>query len=293
MEQPKKIKLYQSRDFSGNFDTSIAFIKQNYGVILKGLLIFIPFLLIATYFFLDIFRLSSMGGMNNLASFGNSADMLSYVFSWKFFVGFFLLSIAAYLMYLYPMCYMVLYAESKDGVVTNNEVWSKMKQTALPLLGYSIIYFILVMIGAMLCFIPGIIVGIYLSLYSYVYLVEKRGVIETFQRSFDLVSHNWWVTLGITFVFSFIIAAVGFVFTLPVYGTMIGAIFQIDFLTSDIYMYITYSINYIARFLLNPVLCIVMGVIYFSYRNKLDGISTYDDIDQIGTTDSSNQNIEY
>jgi len=293
MEQPKKIKLYQSRDFSGNFDTSISFIKQNYGVIIKNLLIFIPLLLVAIYFFLDILKMSTMGGMNEMAAFDDPQDMFFYVFSWKFFVGLLIMSIAAFLMYLYPMCYMALYAESKDGVVKNEEVWAKVKQSALPLFGYSIIYFILVFVGTMLCFIPGIIVGVYLSLFSYVYLVEKRGIVETFQRSFDLVSHNWWVTFGIMLVFSFIIGAVSFVFTLPIYGSMVGTIFQIDFLTSDIYLYITYSINYVARFLLNPILCIVLGVIYFSYRNKLEGISTYDEIDLIGTTNSTDQNTRY
>ncbi|MDR3058450.1 MAG: hypothetical protein LBU84_09965 [Prevotella sp.] len=294
MEQPKKIRLYQSRDFSGNFDTSISFIKQNYGVILKGLLIFIPFLLVAIYFFLDILRMSTMGGMNEMAAFDDPQEVFFYIFSWKFFVGLIILSVVAYLMYLYPMCYMALYAESQDGVVKNEEVWAKVKQSALPLFGYGIIYFILVFIGSMLCFIPGIIAAVYLCLYSYIYLVEKRrGIVETFQRSFDLINHNWWVTLGIMLVFSFIIGAVSFIFTLPVYGTMVGAIFQIDFLTSDIFLYITYSINYVARFLLNPIMCIVLGVIYFSYRNKLEGISTYDEIDMIGTTNNSDQNTQY
>ncbi|MDR0825507.1 MAG: hypothetical protein LBN74_10465 [Prevotella sp.] len=279
MEQQKKIKLYQSRDFGGNFDTSIAFIKQNYGAILKSLLIFIPVLLVAVYLFMDILTFSTAG----VYAQTDPEGVFFSIFSWKFFVGMLLIMVASYITYLYPFCYMVAYEESTDGVVNSADVWAKVRKSALPLIGYGIIYFILVLIGTMLCFIPGIIIGVYLSLYIYVYLVEDRGVVQTFQRSYDLVSHNWWVTFGLMILFWLIIIVISFVFTLPVYGTMLGTLLKIDFLTGDIYIYITNLIRYIVSFFLNPVLCLVLGVMYYSYRNKLEGISTYDEIDQIGT----------
>lgn len=278
-QQQQKIRLYQSRDFGGIFDTSFAFIKQHYGAILKSLLVFIPILLLAIYFFMNILSLSTLGGAGR---YNDPSTIFYEIFDWRFFLGFLLIMIASYLMALYPVCYMALYAESRDGKVDSKAVWDKLKQVVLPLLGFSIVYGILVTVGTMLCFIPGIIVAVYLCLYLYVYVIEGKGLVETFQRSIDLIRHHWWITFGMMIVFSFIIGAITFVFTLPVYGTLVGVLLDIDFLQSELYIYLTYSLSYIARFLLNPAMCIVLGIMYFSYRSQLDGVDVTDEIDLIG-----------
>jgi hypothetical protein len=43
---------------------------------------------------------------------------------------------------------------------------------------------------------PAIWLGVILSMWSSVLVVEKRGVIGSLRRSFDLVSGRWWPTLG-------------------------------------------------------------------------------------------------
>jgi hypothetical protein len=221
--------------------------------------------------------------MEGMDRYDDPSDIFAQIFDWRFFLGFFLVIIASYLTALYPVCYMALFAESKDGAVESKAVWDKMKQVALPLLGYSVVYGILVAVGSLLCLIPGIIAGVYLCLYLYVYIIEGKGLVGTFQRSIDLIRHHWWITLGMMLVFSFIIGAITFVFTLPVYGTLIGAILDIDFLKSELYIYLTYSLSYVASFLLNPAISIVLGIMYFSYRSRLDGVDMTDEIDLIGT----------
>lgn len=293
MKQQQKIRLYQSRDFSGIFDTSIAFIKQNYGAILKGILVFIPITLIATYLLMNLFSFSNM----SMTSIGEYEDdpfaIFRSIFDWRFFLGIFIMMVAGYLISLYPMCYMALYAESKDGTVDSKDVWTKVKQVALPLFGYSIIYGILISAGWILCLIPGLIISVYLSLYFYTYIIERKGLVETFQRSIELVRHHWWISSGLITIFSIIASVIGFVFTLPVYGTMIGNLLGIDFLTSEIYIYLTYSLSYTARMLLSPILIIVLGVMYFSYRSQLDGIGVTDEIDMIGVNKEEDQPIQY
>lgn len=293
MKQQQKIRLYQSRDFSGIFDTSITFIKQNYGAILKGILVFIPIVLIATYLLMNLLSFSNM----NMTSIGQYEDdpfaILRSVFDWRFFLGIFIMMVAGYLMSLYPMCYMALYAESKDGRVDSKDVWTKVKQVALPLFGYSIIFGILTSAGWILCLIPGLIISVYLSLYFYTYIIERKGLVETFQRSIDLVRHHWWISLGLIIIFYIIVWVINFVVTLPVYGTMLGNLLGIDFLTSEIYIYITYSLSYAANFLLSPILTIVLGIMYFSYRSQLDGIGVTDEIDMIGVNKEEDQPNQY
>jgi len=292
-QQQQKIRLYQSRDFGGIFDTSFTFIKQHYGAIVKGLLVFIPILLLAIYFFMNILSMSTIGGMESMGRYTDPSDLLAEMFDWRFFLGITLMMVASFLMYLYPVCYMALYSESRDGKVESKAIWDKIKQVALPLIGYSIVYGILVTVGMMLCFIPGIIVSVYLCLYLYVYIIEGKSLVETFQRSLDLVRHHWWITFGMMIVFSFIVGAISSVFTLPVYGTFIGAILDIDFLQSDLYLYLTYSLSYVVSFLLYPVMSIVLGIMYFSYRSQLDGVDMDDEIDLIGTPEKENEDKWY
>lgn len=290
MEQPEKIKLYSSRDFSGNFDTTLAFIKQNYGIILKNLLVFIPVLLIAVFLMMSFLSVSA--NISKMAEYNEPLDMYSSMFSIQFILGAIIMTVTMFLIVLYPICYIAIYAESDNGVVDNSVVWSKVARSALPLIGYSIIYFILMFTGFIFCIIPGIIVAIYLIFYMYVYVIEDRGFIDTFQRSYELVKNNWWVTLGYSIVFSLLIGIVGYIFTLPIYLTMLGSFLKIDFLTSDVYIYITYSISYVARFMLNPIFYIALGIMYFSLRNKLEGIDMESEIDSIGEN-SSKKDTQY
>ena len=51
--------------------------------------------------------------------------------------------------------------------------------------------------------------------------------------------------------------------------------------------------SYTARMLLSPILIIVLGVMYFSYRSQLDGIGVTDEIDMIGVNKEEDQPTQY
>ncbi|MCU6167560.1 hypothetical protein KWH76_22415, partial [Enterobacter roggenkampii] len=57
METHEKIRLNGNRDFSGNFDMAIKFIKQNFGPIARGLVYLIPVLLIAVFMLPNLFKI--------------------------------------------------------------------------------------------------------------------------------------------------------------------------------------------------------------------------------------------
>lgn len=271
----KKIKLYETRDFSGNFDTTLNFIKQNYGAILKPLLIVIPVILLAVYIQPDISDIQ-VDYSNPWATYGE-------LFTFKFFLSVFLVWLSLFIVMLYTTCYMAEYAKSADGKVNTANVWPKVFASILPVFAASIIYFILVIIGSILCLIPGIIVFIYLYFYMYVYIVEDRGVVDSLQRSYELVKGNWWVTLGYLFVFGIISILLSLIFSIPTLFVTIGSLMQIDFFTSDIFVYITSFIKSIGEVLVYPIVYIAGGVMYFSYRNQLEGLDMESDIDNIGS----------
>ncbi len=263
MNEIQKIKLFGTRDFSGNFDMTLSFIKQNYAAIFKPLCILIPVLLIAVYF---IPNTQSM----DLTGYNDPMDMYRDTFTLGFFLAYFLMGLVSYLVYLYVVSYMAIYAKSDDGIVKSSDVWSKVKSVFLPVLGGSIIFGILVGIGTLFCIIPGVIVYVYLGFYMYVYINDETGVIDSFQRSYELVKGNWFITFGFGLVFLILLSILGAVFAIPTYIAMVGRFLEVDFLTSDIYMYMASLISGVGGIMIYPILYIAMGVMYYSHRNQIE-----------------------
>lgn len=272
----EKIKLYETRDFSSNFDTTLNFIKQNYGAILKPLLIVIPLILVAVLLMPDQSDIEY--------DFRDPWSVYGQIFTFKYFIANLFIWLSLFVVMLYTTCYMAVYAKSPDGTVKSSEVWPKVFSSILPVFAASILYSILTAIGFVLCIIPGIIVLVYLYFYMYAYIVEETGVVESLQRSYELVKGNWWVTLGYLIVFGIISFILSLIFAIPTLLVTLGAYMQIDFLTSDIFVYITSLIAYLGDVLVYPVVYIAGGVMYFSYRNQLEGIDMESDIDNIGNS---------
>ena len=285
MDEIQKIKLFGTRDFSENFDMTLSFIKQNYAAIFKPLCILIPVLLIAVYF---IPNTQSM----DLTGYNDPMDMYRDTFTLGFFLAYFLMGLVSYLVYLYVVSYMAIYAKSDDGIVKSSDVWSKVKSVFLPVLGGSIIFGILVCIGTLFCIIPGVIVYVYLGFYMYAYINDETGIIDSFQRSYELVKGNWFITFGFGLVFLILLSILGAVFAIPTYIAMVGRFLEVDFLTSDIYMYMASLISGVGGIMIYPILYIAMGVMYYSHRNQIEGVDMESEIDNIGTLDN-NKNTQY
>ena len=82
---------------------------------------------------------------------------------------------------------------------------------ALPLLGLGILQALGVFVGAILLFVPGIILAVMWSVTAPSLVVEKRGVFDSFQRSRDLTRGHRWSIFGLFVVYlilSMIIGAV-------------------------------------------------------------------------------------
>lgn len=270
----EKIKLYETRDFSGNFDTTLNFIKQNYGAILKPILIVIPVILLAVYLQPDTSNIV-VDPENLLATY---AQFLTF----QFFIANFLIGLALFIVMLYTTCYMAEYAKSVDGKVNTSNVWPKVFGAILPVFAASILYSILVIVGSILCIIPGIMIFVYLYFYMYVYIVEDRSVVDSLQRSYELVKGNWWVTFGYLIVFGIISFLLSLIFSIPTLFVTIGTLMDIKFFTGDVFIYITSFISSIGEVLVYPIVYIAGGVMYFSYRNQLEGLDMESDIDNIG-----------
>lgn len=270
-----KIKLFETRDFSGNFDTSFRFMRQNYGPILKAILYVIPILLIAVFIAPD--------SSNIQADPSDPMAVYGEVFNFGFFAYIILLSIVSFLIILFITAYMAEYANTDDEHVDTSLVWKRVFRCILPVFAASILFYIIVIIGTILCIIPGIIALIYLYFYMYVYVIEERGIVDSLTRSYELVKGNWWFTLGYLFVFGVISSILSGIFSIPTLLILMGQFLKIDFLTSDVFTYFASFISALGNVFIYPIMYIAGGILYFSYRNKLENVDMESEIDSIGT----------
>lgn len=72
------------------------------------------------------------------------------------------------------------------------------------LIGFLILYSIAVSIGYLFFVLPGIILMVWFSMGAFVIVDEKRGVIEAFSRSKELVKGRFWEVFGVIGVFQII-----------------------------------------------------------------------------------------
>jgi hypothetical protein len=100
-----------------------------------------------------------------------------------------------------------------------NEAWAELRPRTLPLLGLTLLNGLLVFVGALLCVVPGVWIGILISLSSAALVLEQTTVKHALQRSRSLVTGSWWRVFGVL-VLS---ALVAFVVTLVIQG-LFGAI---------------------------------------------------------------------
>ena len=112
--------------------------------------------------------------------------------------------------------------------------------TYLKVFGLSIIVGFIVLIGTFLCVIPGIWLGVKLSMAEY-YLLDhpEAGIIESMKASWEMTKGNWWKLLGLAFTNIFLVM-------LGLCVCCVGALFAIPWTYfNDVTAYNTLLANYI------------------------------------------------
>jgi hypothetical protein len=90
----------------------------------------------------------------------------------------------------------ITYLMEKNNQMTIAEAFNKNASLFWSYLWASIIVGVIVMLATILLIIPGIIVGVYFSFFSYVLIAEKIKGYSAAKRSKELVTGYWWDVLG-------------------------------------------------------------------------------------------------
>ena len=306
----KYIPLRINRDFGDIITTYFDFFKQNIRkfthVFLSYNGIFLIGLLIVSYLLVSGFM--GVIAYENSGSFGVAREPMDEKYFVLIGVGgilFVLILLAvAVLNYGLASSYMISYEELQSNAFDKKIVWNRIQQQFGNILLFILmlvpVYLLFLIVAVIFAFIP--LVGLFvqyvlqyflaawLGVSFYDMLQNKKGVMESLGEGWNLVTGNFWKSVGVNFILGLLIGILMLVtFTIP--GVIIGVYTfhvvqnNVDYLNSIVAI-IVYTLGTCAVLIIMVYgQCLsqfVNGILYYALHEKTYNINTRKKIDQIG-----------
>ena len=313
------MQLYKSRDFSEYFQDTFAFIKQNgrhlfkHFVIINGIPLMI--LLVLGYFFSKFYGDIFSEGMLN----GNNSAIDSYInensggFSLLIITFVIIAFLAGMIWYAFIPFYLKLYHEKNGINFSSSDIMNCYKThlgkififficgllLALPILvGVSVLLLVLAITIIGFLAMP-MVIGALSLLYQGAlmeYIDDQRGIWSSFIYSWKLMRSKFWAAIGcvglfylMSYVIQNVIAIIPYAFGMvslfteietntPADGTAIQK-------TMTVMMLAIFLLTFFVSSLLNIILQINQGVVYYSLKEDVENINTKSAIDLIGSSE--------
>lgn len=199
------------------------------------------------------------------------------------------LAVVQSLIGLATLSYIRSYQEN-NGKVDFDQVSSLIKSKFASFLGLNILTAIVIGIGMIFCFLPGIYFWGALALSPCILVFNDRGAFDSFGDSFSFTKDYYWNTFGSIFVIWLILAVSGAAINFPITLYATGAQFDMfaqatmnmDELIIDPIYIILNIIGYMATFFFEIVVYVSRAFIFFDIEEQ-ENPSTPDIIDTIGS----------
>jgi len=286
----QKVELLKVRDFGAIFNDTFAFIRQNLWPIVK------PCITIAgpLFFIAGVLYGRGLGGYYKtiFSSIGeetspNFETMESSIMDMfmNFGIAYIFVFIAFVLFITLINSYIVLYRKTdyEPNELTTAMVWQEAKQHLGKIIISFIAVAILIFIGSMLCFIPGIFLSAPLSLIFILRMEERElSLGQAIRKCFKLTENYWWLTFGIIVLLFLIYSVVGSTLSLPVTLTLAGSSFFDIGIVGDVFQSLFMGVTYLFTFLLSGIMYVGIAITYYSHRERIEGISLSSKIDSLG-----------
>lgn len=285
------INFKQERDFGDLFNATFGFISQEFKKLATAILYFVvPFLLLSAISIV-LYSVKAQEMMQTVSQ-GDKPDpfaIFAVIGSIMGYVAFLMvMSIIATTMLLSTVyCYIKLYIQQGSDGFSINDVWIEVTKIFWSVLGALIVTGLVIFIGSMLCLLPGIYLGVALSIVFCIMIFEEKGYSAAFSRSIKLINTNWWGTFGVLIVVTIIIYIIAILFSIP--GMILGfkSMFmnikagQMPMTDLPISYYVISAITSLLTQVLTVIPIVITAFIYYSTVEKIEKPSLMDKIGQI------------
>ncbi len=184
---------------------------------------------------------------------------------------------------------------SNNGKILDSDISTGIKTDFWRLLGYTLLFYIVFFVGLMLCFLPGVYIGVVLVPGLALIVFRDMSVGDAFSKCFTLIKDNWWITFATLLVFIILLTVLNYIFQLPaiIYSVVKGfmAVESINTVESNNALFNVYqdwiyllfsAIAVIGQYFMNIFTVILTALIYFNLTEKQEFTGTYEQIDNIG-----------
>lgn len=310
------MQLYKSRDFSAFFQDTFAFLKQNgkhyfkHYFIVNG--IFLLILMVLGYFFTKFYSELLFGGIlqNNPNAMDDYMNDNLGLFVLLLFVFLTVGLIAGLISYSYTAIYLKLYIKNNGSNFDTKAIIESYKANIgklfiFLLCGLLIAFPILIVSGIVMFVLAITIIGFLLlplvigalSLFYNMTLMEyienKKGIWDSFGYAWTLLTSKFWAavgSVGLFFLMSYIvqnvITIIPYIFGMASIFTTIdsGSTTSQDIGgTMMVIMLIVFFITFIVGSILNNIIQLNQGIVFYSLKEDQENINTKSIIDQIGS----------
>ena len=293
------IQLFQQRDFGDKINVTFQYITQNFRSLGLSLLYIVgPVALVAgiasgvmqsNMFDLAETSRRADSGQDPLAAFRMFQNIFSPAFGLAVLFGL----LATLVVSLATYAHMKVYARKvgqhpvaslEPVAISVTEVWEETQASIGRALIVSILSSIITVVATLCFVIPGIYVGIVLSLAMAVLVFEGTDFGQTWNRCFILIRDKWWSTFGLIFVMGLISGIIGLLFTLPagIISFLIGSKLLPD--VGGFWLVLGNVVATVGGTLLRSIIYVGLGFQYTNLVERQEGRGLLSAIDSIGTT---------
>ncbi len=277
----KDINFLEERDFGGLLSAPFEFLRQEFKPLIGALLKYAgPFLVVGMigfyYFVFDFFYLAS-----SLTLFSKLDMVLKPlgIFSFFFIIGFLVCVVVT-------TSYVSLYVKKGKGNFTNADIISLTKRKLLSSTGMVIILQIVIIVGMLLLYIPGIYILV-ASSFSFIILIhEDLSIIKAIIKSIKTINGKWFFSFGLYIVFALMLGILSSLLIIPAYllSTYMLISGNIEFYLKVIIILSVFL--YFAFYLLsNSLLQILLAFNYFCIKQEKEGGNLQERIAMINSDD--------
>jgi hypothetical protein len=267
----QKIELKQARSVSEIVEDSIVFLKLNWKPLLKAYCVICGFFVLAG---MVVAVMSQVTYFQNLRSGGTgftSAFLMVQMFEF----------VSLTMVTLTTLSYVALYRDKGNEPPVVEEVWGYVRYYFFRVFGSTILLLILLALGTLFCFFPGIYLFPVFALVLPVMIFENTTFGYSFNRAFRLIRNNWGPMFGVILLTFILILAVFIVITIPVSIVAGLAILLTGQSTSMIFGMVFTVFGHLVQFTyVLPVIATALA--YFSYTEKTDDAGLMARIEMFG-----------
>lgn len=270
------IQLFEQRDFGNKINATFQYITQNINSFILSIIYIagppVLLMIVAGSFLISDVVLLFGSSQTNPLWFMNELPAILVIG-----IGFMLSLLAVSLT---TFAHLKVYNRNAGQPIQVSQVWEEAKEHIGPAIVFNILSTIVTIVATMFFILPGVYVGVVLSLGVPVLVFENTNFGQTWNRCFELIRDKWWSTFGLALVMGILAGLLRLIFQIP--GIIIGFLAS-DVATQGIVAIISGAISLLGALLLNSLVYLALGFQYTNLVERQEGRGMISAIDSIGT----------